>query len=117
MTAVRRSTRVSRVRRTATRYRESDGTNDGSIMAIIITVHMPTNDAAPVSHACPGLRIHIIDIAQPPGIGIPAMSDMDALQPIVSAALTANISADTAKNASSDGGSDGWRCAFSRSRG
>jgi hypothetical protein len=36
--------------------------NDGSIIAAIITTHIPTNDAPASSHVCPGIRIHIIDI-------------------------------------------------------
>src|SRR5439155_511699 len=30
---------------------------------------MPRNDAAAPGHVCPGIRIHAIDIVQPPGIG------------------------------------------------
>jgi hypothetical protein len=74
------------------------GTNDGSIIATIITIHMPTNDAAAPGHVCPGMRIHAIDIVQPPGIGISSISDMDAHQTTVAAALTANSSAETPRN-------------------
>jgi hypothetical protein len=42
--------------------------------------------------------IHAIDIVQPPGIGIP-IADMDAHQTIVSAALPAKSSAETARKA------------------
>jgi len=45
---------------------------------------MPRNDAAAPGHVCPGIRIHAIDIVQPPGIGIPPIADMDAHQTIVS---------------------------------
>jgi len=38
------------------------------------------------------MRIHVIDIVQPPGIGMPIV-DIDAHQSIVAAALTANSSA------------------------
>jgi len=38
------------------------GTRDGSIIATIITTHMPRNDAAARGHVCPGIRIHAIDI-------------------------------------------------------
>jgi len=31
---------------------------------------MPRNDAAAPGHVYPGIRIHVIDIVQPPGIGI-----------------------------------------------
>src|SRR5437588_9699055 len=77
------------------------GTNDGSIIAIIITTHMPRNDAATAGHACPGIRIHAIDIVQPPGIGISPIAGpipgIDAHQTIVTAALEANSSAETPK--------------------
>jgi hypothetical protein len=43
---------------------------DGNIIAIITTAHLPRNDAAPLGHDCPGIRIHTIDIIQPPGIGV-----------------------------------------------
>jgi hypothetical protein len=29
---------------------------------------MPRNDAATLSHVCPGIRIHIIDMVEPLGI-------------------------------------------------
>ena len=60
---------------------------------------MPRNDAAAPGHVCPGIRIHAIDIVQPPGIGIPPIADMDAHQAIVTAALAAKSSAKTPKNA------------------
>src|SRR6266704_68557 len=75
------------------------GTKDGSIIATIITTHMPRNDAAAPGHLCPGIRIHAIDIVQPPGIGISPIADMDAHQTIVTAALAAKSSAETPKNA------------------
>src|SRR5437899_2153574 len=75
------------------------GTRDGSIITTIITTHMPRNDAAAPGHVCPGIRIHAIDIVQPPGIGIPPIADMDAHQTIVTAALAAKSSAETPKNA------------------
>jgi len=56
---------------------------------------MPMNDAAAAGHVCPGIRIHIIDIVQPPGIGIPRIADMDPHQTIVSAALVAKSDAET----------------------
>src|SRR5918996_1708852 len=79
---------------TAWRYRDSMGTRDGSIIATIITIHMPRKDAAAPGHVCPGVRIHAIDIAQPPGIGISPIADMDSHQAIVSAALAAKSSAE-----------------------
>src|SRR5437867_4480711 len=65
------------------------GTKDGSIIATIITTHMQRNDAAAPGPVCPGIRIHAIDIVQPPGIGITPIADMDAHQTIVTAALAA----------------------------
>src|SRR3989441_940965 len=75
------------------------GTKDGSIIATIITTHMPRNDAAAPGHVCRGIRIHAIDIVQPPGIGISPIADMDAHQTIVTAALIAKSSAETPKKA------------------
>jgi hypothetical protein len=71
----------------------------GSIIAVIITIHMTRNDAAAPGHDCPGIRIHAMDIVQPPGIGIPPIADMDAHQKIVSAAVPANRSAEMPKKA------------------
>jgi hypothetical protein len=56
---------------------------------------MPRNDAATAGHVCPGIRIHAIDIVQPPGIGISPIADMDAHQRIVTAALTTKNSPET----------------------
>src|ERR1700682_3790471 len=75
------------------------GTKDGSIIATIITTHMPRNDAAAPGHVCPGIRIQAIDIVQPPGIGISPIADIDAHQAIVTAALAAKSSAETPKKA------------------
>jgi hypothetical protein len=33
--------------------------------------HMPKNEDVTPAHVCPGMRIQVIDIVQPPGIGIP----------------------------------------------
>jgi hypothetical protein len=60
---------------------------------------MPRNDAAAPNHVCPGIRIHAIDILQPPGIGISPVADMDVHQGIVAAALAAKSSAETPKRA------------------
>src|SRR6266581_6776032 len=75
------------------------GIKDGSIIATIITTHMPRNDAAAPGHVCPGIRIHAIDIVQPPGIVISPIAAMDAHQTIVIAALAAKSSAEAPKNA------------------
>jgi len=56
---------------------------------------MPRNDAAALVHVCPGIRIHVIDIVQPPGIGISPIADMDSHQTIVTAALAAKSNAET----------------------
>ncbi len=53
----------------------------------------PRNDAATPGHVCPGIRIHAMDIVQPPGIGISPIADMDAHQMIVTAALAAKSDA------------------------
>src|SRR6476661_7132645 len=90
------------------------GTKDGSIIATIITTHMPRNDAAAPGHVCPGIRIHIIDIVQPPGIAISPIADMDAHQTVVSAALAAKSSAETAKKASCDARSEGMAISLQR---
>src|SRR4029453_9720014 len=76
------------------------GTRDGSIIAIIITTQRPRKDAAASGHVFPGIRIHVIDIVQPPGIGISPIAAMDAHQTIVSAVLVAKRSAAAPRNAS-----------------
>jgi hypothetical protein len=58
---------------------------------------MARNDVAAPGHDCPGIRIHAIEMVQPPGIGISLIVDMDAQQKVVSAALTAKSSAETPK--------------------
>src|SRR5580692_5383702 len=68
---------------------------DGNIIAIIITAHMLRNDAAPLDQDCPGIRIHTIDMVQPPGIGIPRIAGIGPHQTIVSAALVAKTNAET----------------------
>src|SRR5262249_11733084 len=73
------------------------GVKDGSIIAIIITTHMTRNDAAAPGQVCPGIRIHAIDIVQPPGISISPITGMDVHHAIVSAALAAKSSTETPK--------------------
>src|SRR5262245_14239503 len=70
---------------------------------------MPRNDAAAPGHVCPGIRIHAIDIVQPPGIGISPIADMDAHQAIVNAALAAKSSAETPKKTCCEGRSETMR--------
>ena len=60
---------------------------------------MPRNVATASAHDCPGMRIHAIDIVQPPGIGIPLIADMDAHQAVVTATLATNGGAATPRNA------------------
>jgi len=48
------------------------------------------------------IRIHAIDIVQPPGIGISPNADMDAHHTIVPAALAAKSSAEAPRNARSE---------------
>jgi hypothetical protein len=60
---------------------------------------MPRNEAAAPSHVCPGMRIHAIDIVQPPGIGISPIADMDSHQTIVPAVQTAKSIAEMPKKA------------------
>jgi hypothetical protein len=61
---------------------------------------MPRNDAAAPGHVCPGIRIHAIDIVQPPGIVIPPIPDIDMHPTIVTATLAAKSIAETPKKAS-----------------
>jgi hypothetical protein len=51
------------------------GMAEGSIIAIIMVSHIRRNMAAEVSQVWPGMRIHIMDMVQPPGISMP--SDME----------------------------------------
>ena len=62
---------------------------------------MPRNDAAAPGHVCPGIRIHVIDIAQPPGIGVSPIADIELHQTIVSRVLAANTSAKTPRKRAS----------------
>ncbi len=58
---------------------------------------MPMNIAATPGHVCPGIRIHVIDIDQSPGISISPIADMDVDQTIVTSALATKSSAETPK--------------------
>ena len=58
---------------------------------------MPRNDAAAPSHVCPGIRIHVIDIVQSPGISISPIADMDVDQTLVISELATKSSAETLK--------------------
>ncbi len=46
------------------------GSADGNIIATIMASHMSRKLIADANHVWPGIRIHIIDIVQPPGISI-----------------------------------------------
>jgi len=46
------------------------GSADGSIIATIIASHMSWKLATEAAQLWPGIRIHIMDILQPPGISI-----------------------------------------------
>ena len=78
------------------------GTRHGSIIASIITNHMPRNEAAAANHVCPGMRIHAMDIVQPPGIAIPPIADMELHQMIVITQLAAKRRPHTARNIRSE---------------
>jgi len=82
------------------------GINDGSIMATFITTHMPRKDTAVPSHVWSGIRIHIIDIVQPPGIGISRIADIDAHPMIVAAPLAVKSSPTRTKKARCEGRSE-----------
>jgi hypothetical protein len=97
--AVSKPGRLTVVHPTAWRYRHNFGNKDGSIIATIITTHMPRNDAVAPSQVCPGIRIHVIDIVQPPGMDIAPIVAMDKHQAIVTAVLIAMSSAETPKKA------------------
>jgi hypothetical protein len=56
---------------------------------------MLMNVAATPGHVCPGIRIHVIDIVQPPGISMPPIADMDADHIVVNVALAAKSNAET----------------------
>jgi hypothetical protein len=51
---------------------------------------MRTKEAVAPAHVCPGIRIHAIDIVQPPGIGIAPAADIALHQAVVTAAQTTN---------------------------
>jgi hypothetical protein len=63
---------------------------------------MARNDTAAPAHVCPGIRIHAIDIIQPPRIDISPIADMDEHQSIVTAVLAAKSNAEMPKKARSD---------------
>jgi hypothetical protein len=50
------------------------------------------------------MRIHVIDMVQPPGIAMPSIVVIDTQQAIVAPVLTANSSAATPRNACGEAG-------------
>jgi hypothetical protein len=72
------------------------GVSEGSIIDAIITAHMPRNDTAARQRVPEHMGAQVIDIIQPPGIGMPPIADMDAHQCAVAAALATKINARTA---------------------
>jgi hypothetical protein len=78
------------------------GTKEGSIMANIMTAHMPRNERAAPVHVWPGIRIQTIDIVQPPGMGMSPIVAMLPHQAIVAAALATNTASDMARKARSE---------------
>jgi len=46
------------------------GSADGIIITTIIATHMSKKPVADADQVGPGIRIHIMDIVQPPGISI-----------------------------------------------
>jgi hypothetical protein len=64
-----------------------------------MTTHIPTKEAPAAAQVCPGIRIHTMDMVQPPGIDILSIADIDAHQPIVPAALAARTNVETPKKA------------------
>ncbi len=68
-------------------------------MGTIITTHIPMNMAKAPGQDCPGIRIHAIDIVQPPTMGMPP--DMEPHQTIVPHAPATKRSAQAERNARS----------------
>jgi hypothetical protein len=87
---------------TALRYRHCIGTKHGSIIATIITTHIPTKEAPAASQVCPGIRIHTMDIVHPPGIDISHIAHIEAHQRIVTHALAARANSEATKKTSSE---------------
>ena len=63
---------------------------------------MPRNDVTTADQVCPGIRIHTIDIVQPPGMGTSPIAGMDVHQATVAATLTTKSNADTARKPPSE---------------
>jgi hypothetical protein len=72
-------------------------------MATIIPSHIPRNEAAVAGQVVPGIRIHAMDIFQPPGIGIPPIADMELHQTMVVPQLAAKRRPAAPRNTRSDG--------------
>lgn len=63
-----------------------------------MTSHMARKDAVAPNNDCPRMGIHIIDIPQPPGIGIASIADMDVHHAIVTTELAIKSNATIPKN-------------------
>jgi hypothetical protein len=74
------------------------GTRHGSIIANIITSHIARKDAVASNSDWPYIGIHVIDILQPPGIGISSIADMDMHHTIVTAELAVKSNATVPQN-------------------
>jgi hypothetical protein len=59
-------------------------------------------EASAAAQVCPGIRIHVIDIDQPPGIGISSIADIDAHQARVADTLRAKSNAEMPRKAFSE---------------
>ena len=62
-------------------------------MATIMTLHIARNAAPAAGQDCPGMRIQVIDIVQPPGMGMFAIDAIEAHQCVVTTTLAANSKA------------------------
>jgi hypothetical protein len=74
------------------------GTRHGIIIANIITSHIARKDAVALNSDCPYMGIHVIDILQPPGIGISCIADMDTHHTIVTTTLAVKSNATIPQN-------------------
>jgi hypothetical protein len=74
------------------------GTRHGIIIANIMTSHIARKDTVALNNDCPYMGIHVIDILQPPGIGISSIADMDLHHTIVTTALAVKSNAMIPKN-------------------
>ncbi len=88
MAQVQAPRRASPRNATARRYNISMGKVDGSIIATIMAAHIRMKTAAAAPQLCPAIRIHIMDMRQPPGIAI--VADKERADHKVNAAVARN---------------------------